>query len=121
MDKFLNNEEQTEQLDYKIAGYALFTDNDDNEELRVVCLGGGKGYYLDSWFGISPNDVFLFWMNDVNIALNFIRGSLTSLLTNRIDEKEIITESMLLNNKFVLIPVEKTKDSIAIIGDINYE
>lgn len=121
MNKILNNEKQDEQLEYKIAGYALFTDNDDNEELRVVCLGNGKGYYLSSWSGVSPNDVFLFWSDNIDSALNFIRSSLTSLLTNRIDEKEMVTEYMLIGNKFVLIPVEKTKDSIAIIGDINYE
>ena len=81
-----------------VKGYAFFVNIEDDSDdiLKVVCVNQGAKFCIKNWIGVSPEDVVIYWNDDVSDFLGFVRclgGTLPDL-------------------KLTPISVEKTKDKI---------
>lgn len=57
--------------DLIIKGYSFFVESDVGE-FKVICISGGK-YTIEDWFGVNVDDVVIFWSDEVNLFLRFIK------------------------------------------------
>lgn len=87
-----------ENEDYIVKGFAFFvnTEDDSDDILKVVCVNQGAKFCLKDWIGVKPEDVVIYWNDNVSDFLKFIHGLGGSLP----------------DLKLTPISVEKTKNKI---------
>lgn len=85
--------------DLIIKGYSFFVEDSDIGEFKVICINRGK-YTIENWFGVDVDNVVIFWSDDINLFLKFIKDHDISFI-----------ESIELSKiKLVPLLVEKNND-----------
>ena len=81
-----------------VKGYSFFENSeyDSDDILKVVCVNQEAKFCLKNWIGVSPEDVVIYWNDNVSDFLSFVR----------------CLGRTLPDLKLTPILVEKTKDKI---------
>lgn len=65
-----------EYEDYVVRGFAFFvnTEDDNDKTLKVVCVNQEAKFFISDWIGVSPDDVVIYWNDNVNDFLKFAQN-----------------------------------------------